>query len=312
MQSANLPTDKDGKELRTSSYLQSLAKDVTGESSILRLYLTSKCNMRCSFCSATASRQTKDKEKKEMSDNIKMALENVDPDSILWFGGEPLLKYPFMVDEVEKVKKRSPEKDHTVISNGHLLTPEMVPFLENEVEFIVSIDGYEKGERTLVDFVKKKRWPALTALAKFKKKPVCNVVITYEQLNDIGWYLDLKKLMLASSGNFFRQFRLIVDSNNSKELSTQQVMNLTFGYKTLKREMDDIGMFSFILTEFMIGDKCTKCTGHDELRSDGVVYSAVELRGDLEIVSLKHGCHKVARRFGEEQFKVLSSILHTK
>jgi sulfatase maturation enzyme AslB (radical SAM superfamily) len=111
----------------------------------LELVLTSQCNLRCGYCFEN------DKKDGRMAwETAKASLDTALASSqrdiaILFFGGEPALEFPTIRRSVEYVnahRRRSQRPRFRVITNGLLLGPEELRFLdEQRVHVQLSFDG---------------------------------------------------------------------------------------------------------------------------------------------------------------------------
>ena len=116
--------------------------------SYMELILTDQCNLRCSYCFE------KDKNPHEMSDETAFAsvdflmkesgsLKNI---TILFFGGEPLLRFDLMQRVHAYAEARAKELGKTInwdmTTNGTLMTEEKARWLANSgVKYLLSMDG---------------------------------------------------------------------------------------------------------------------------------------------------------------------------
>lgn len=117
----------------------------------LNIYLTSRCNLDCSYCFVSKD-GTEDKEPD--IEALKRAVDNflglVPGDKTISFtGGEPLLRFARIKALCRHLKARS-NKDTslsvTLTTNGTLLTKNRYSFLtKNNINFKVSIDGLKKN-----------------------------------------------------------------------------------------------------------------------------------------------------------------------
>lgn len=114
------------------------------------LHLTDRCNLRCSYCYLPHVRE-------DMSLNTGYAAldalfrsavaNNFKQATIKYAGGEPLLRYPLILDLHEYARtlaeKHSLELDEIVLSNGTLLTQEIAATLKLlGISLMISLDGY--------------------------------------------------------------------------------------------------------------------------------------------------------------------------
>lgn len=128
---------------------------------IVYFILTEDCNFNCKYC--FIKRENQNTNKKGMS--VDRGLQGLDfftkqirsnqklfdsKKSIIFYGGEPLLKFEVLKEIVLRIKKyqcckKLPENiDLSLVTNGSLITKEIASFLkENNINVGVSIDGDE-------------------------------------------------------------------------------------------------------------------------------------------------------------------------
>ena len=116
--------------------------------SYMELILTDQCNLRCSYCFE------KDKNPHNMSDETAMAsvdflMEESGPTknlTLLFFGGEPLLRFDLMQKVWEYATKRADALGKKInwdmTTNGTLVTEEKARWLRDHgVKYLLSMDG---------------------------------------------------------------------------------------------------------------------------------------------------------------------------
>jgi uncharacterized protein len=121
----------------------------------LWLILTHHCNLHCAYCFSRAEYMS---EKSQMDEAV--ALKGIDflfshsrldrELSIVFFGGEPLLRFPLIKAVVAHTKKRAVEQQrkvrYCITTNGVNLGEEVADFLsDNDFNVMVSFDGDRKG-----------------------------------------------------------------------------------------------------------------------------------------------------------------------
>ncbi len=119
----------------------------------LILETTEKCNLRCRYCIYNpAFDQKRNHGNQDMSIDVAYrAIDHLANNSsmkervaISFYGGEPLLCFPFIQECVKYAKKIIPEKmiAYSITTNGTLLSREMASYFEkNDIGVHVSIDG---------------------------------------------------------------------------------------------------------------------------------------------------------------------------
>jgi uncharacterized protein len=113
----------------------------------LKVQLGLKCNLNCSYCSQAESRSlSKDDSLGDVESFIaSLRREELSIKSngrIEFWGGEPLVYIKTLRKLVPELRKLYPTQEFHMISNGTLLTKEIVDWLvENKVSFIISHDA---------------------------------------------------------------------------------------------------------------------------------------------------------------------------
>ena len=123
-------------------------KELDNPTQSIVILSTRKCNARCFYCfedgierysmTIETAKQTVDfiknfYDKKELS--------------IVWFGGEPLLNYPIIKYITLELKKLDYEINTLIVTNGSLLTQEMLDFFVSKykhIAFQITLDGIDK------------------------------------------------------------------------------------------------------------------------------------------------------------------------
>ncbi len=111
----------------------------------LTLFLTSCCNMQCSYC--YLEHKNSDIMSWEIAEKSVNLLNQGDGEkSLSFFGGEPLLQSDLLFSIADYIKKSIGTKIYlSVTTNGILLTPDIMEKLQKYDIFVVlSLDGYGK------------------------------------------------------------------------------------------------------------------------------------------------------------------------
>lgn len=117
----------------------------------LVLPITGKCNLMCSYCFAQANNRnlsfvdyTEDSINKLLS-----VLRNINgntPTNLVFFGGEPLIKFDLIKYTVNKVKTDFLDMNirYSITTNGTLINKEIAKFFaDNNVSVLLSMDGFD-------------------------------------------------------------------------------------------------------------------------------------------------------------------------
>lgn len=169
----------------------------------LCLVINNRCNLCCEYCFANKGQYDKPNElmtfetaKKAIDFLINSTRENGNNKiTISFFGGEPLLNFTLMKSCVNYIETFSDiDCDYMITTNGTLLTPEIVKFLQKyNFDTMISIDGnkalhdyYRKfnSGKGSYDYVEK-------GIKLFDKKELLNARITINNHNpEIHQYID--------------------------------------------------------------------------------------------------------------------------
>lgn len=119
------------------------------------IWVTTKCNMKCSYCYEGSNKENLFLDIKTADRVIKFVIETANEgDTVIvdFHGGEPLLNFPAIKYIVEKLKNEY--KDYNFVfgitTNGTINTPEILEFLACNFFYslTVSIDGTETSHNT--------------------------------------------------------------------------------------------------------------------------------------------------------------------
>ncbi|MCL2188258.1 MAG: radical SAM protein [Defluviitaleaceae bacterium] len=112
------------------------------KSAICYLFMTNTCNLNCSYCCQKVDAQPIVTTKYEKLDIIKSNFSSNKKLKLVFFGGEPLLEYEEIEFIVSKLSAYYDDMEYHLVTNGTLLTPQMVDFIKsNAMRVTVSIDG---------------------------------------------------------------------------------------------------------------------------------------------------------------------------
>lgn len=121
------------------------------EIKFLRIVLGTKCNYKCAYCSQAFDAPEEQITSMADADAFMSRLDEWlvgEPKRIELWGGEPLVYIKFLRKMLPKLRAKFPNCQITTITNGSLLTDEIVDFLvENKVAFSVSHDAYGQSIR---------------------------------------------------------------------------------------------------------------------------------------------------------------------
>lgn len=116
------------------------------------IWVTTKCNMRCSYCYEGNDKDSHFMDKKTADETIKFVIEKInksDMTIIDFHGGEPLLNFPAIKYIVDKLHNeyRDYKFSFGITTNGTICTPEILEFLSHNFGYslTVSLDGTKKA-----------------------------------------------------------------------------------------------------------------------------------------------------------------------
>lgn len=196
----------------------------------LKVQLGLKCNLNCSYCSQAESRNlSKDDSLGDVESfiaSLRREELSIKPSGrIEFWGGEPLVYIKTLRKLVPELRKMYPTQEFHMISNGTLLTREIVDWLvENKVSFIISHDaqGYElrDGIDPLYKAETKSTWLyAKEQLHRAGLKFGFNVVITRANC-DISSIPEFFQLHFSEKASF--GFEGIVQPSREEDLFKQE------------------------------------------------------------------------------------------
>ncbi len=111
----------------------------------LAVYLSNRCNLSCSYCYVSVNQGPAVRLSfEQLKSSVDYFYENVPSKDkkITFLGGEPFLDFPLFERIVRYAREKGPEAILQTFTNGTLLTPERLEFLNAyEVYTTVSLDG---------------------------------------------------------------------------------------------------------------------------------------------------------------------------
>ena len=121
------------------------------EIKFLRIVLGTKCNYKCAYCSQAFD--VPDEQITSIQD-VDIFMNNINrwltgqPKRIELWGGEPLVYIKFLKKLLPRLREKFPDSQISTITNGSLLTDEIVDFLiKYKVSFSISHDAYGQSIR---------------------------------------------------------------------------------------------------------------------------------------------------------------------
>ena len=277
--------------------------------SVLAIHLTAKCNMACSFCKGADYMVQADTSQAEQAKQLKDVLsQHNHVKQIIWSGGEPLLALRRAMSLSEISREMAPDARQQFLTNGRKLKLSQVEKLKTFDQVTVSIDGYEKGERTIQGFLDENAFEAFEAMYALDNVDTWSVV-TSQQLWDGRWYEDIIKLHNSIFHLGFKTMGLILDKFMEKPLFTDQVLNFVYGYKQIKENIhrlnDMYGTNVYLnLPGFFRHYHCNACSEGGEIEPNGGFVRTSDCTAIKDA-----GCSNLASVIGVENYKYINKFL---
>jgi uncharacterized protein len=123
--------------------------------SMLSINVANTCNMECVYCFNKGGKYGDDRELNINKNNVSGIVDNIlgtdlfdDTLQVVFFGGEPLLRFSLIKEFIREYKqKKGPKSQWTfsINTNGTILTEEMLEFADNEISSIaISLEPNEQ------------------------------------------------------------------------------------------------------------------------------------------------------------------------
>ncbi|MHA1325305.1 MAG: TIGR04084 family radical SAM/SPASM domain-containing protein, partial [Candidatus Helarchaeota archaeon] len=160
---------------------------------IFNIQLTLHCNLHCNYCQATADGSPFPSRIAYSIETLKNFIEK-DPQAIIaFYGGEPLLEIPLMLEIMDSIRA----KEYILQTNGLLLPKVPVNYLKKFHTILISIDGQEKitdfhrGIGTHKKVLKNVKW--LKQIG-FQGELIARMTVTKEMniYPEVKWLLHLE------------------------------------------------------------------------------------------------------------------------
>jgi uncharacterized protein len=275
------------------------------------LNISHNCNLRCAYCFANREGYNQDKQlmtTKTAEKAIDFLIENSKEQSNLevsFFGGEPLMNFPVIVQTVEYAEEQGAKHGKSirfhVTTNGTLLTPEIIKFLkEKNFSIILSLDGPKNVQDSMRSFqdgggsydvvaknlklllAEKDSFRGLTVRSTFTSKNL-DIENLMMHLADIGChdmsvepaFIDIEDLDLREENmsELMRHYDILADQY-LKEMEKGRY----FSFFHLKQMMDQSHRKTSRLTQ------CGASIGYVGIGADGKIYPCHMFVGKAEYV----------------------------
>lgn len=168
--------------------------------SVLKIQLGLACNYSCAYCNQSSQvgsmALTKTSDAHAFLRDLDSWIEGA-PDQIEFWGGEPLLYFRKLEILVPELDRRFPDADFSMVTNGSLLTQEIVDFIARyDINITLSHDGpgqHVRGEDPLDDPGRFQAIRALWADRKAHRRMVISSVLTPQNCDPTEirrWFID--------------------------------------------------------------------------------------------------------------------------
>jgi uncharacterized protein len=225
------------------------------------LHITNKCNMRCSYCYLSHDNSDMPGEigKSAVGSILNSALihgyRNV---KLKYAGGEPLLRYPFVVDLHQHARSLAEKLgltlDGVVLSNGTLLTKDIVKSMKRwGLHLMISLDGigashnrqrtYVNGQGTCNDVIR-----AVELAQAYDLVPDISITVTRHNIDGlpmlITWVLEQG---LPFSLNFYRENRLSVSKTDLKLEEKHIIAGMRAAYQVIEQNLPSYSLLASLI-----------------------------------------------------------------
>jgi len=142
------------------------------------LYITSKCNLACSYCAVAKNWPKREMSIGRVCETLDIIKEVVKPQLLVLFGGEPLLRSDIssIIDEVNKR-----DFEYTVISNGTIDREFVIRKMKG---FTLSIDRPDEVKEGTSEACKSS-WKMLKKYKDIVPDLVANITVTHDNIDDL-------------------------------------------------------------------------------------------------------------------------------
>ncbi len=253
------------------------------------LHLTDRCNLRCAYCYLPHVREDMPIETgKAAIDATLSAAKNYGYSRVKlkYAGGEALLRYPAILELHQYARNQfaaaNLSLDGVVLSNGTLLTPEMVPGLKNAgLRLMISLDGldeshdaqrvYASGRGTSADVLRGIETAVTNGLT-----PDISITVSSRSAGGlpalIGWILDRE---LPFSLNFYRENDLSAVRPGLSLDDEKIIAGMQAAFKVIESRLPRQSLLASIL------DRANLSTPHSHTCSAGKDYLVYDQSGRL-------------------------------
>lgn len=196
-----LVEDSQDDDLYNILKMKRLTTNYAGNTLLLTVAITRACNFDCSYCyegNRSGKPMSEEVEEKLIAFIKRFKTQNL---ALTWYGGEPLVAFDRILSIDRKIKEMGKEYSASLITNGYLLTEDVIGQLnELKINFIqITLDGnqathdsrrYLKNRKGTFDTILKN----LDALMASDYKGVVRIRVNVDARNE-DEYIDVYRLM---------------------------------------------------------------------------------------------------------------------
>lgn len=257
--------------------------------------VTDRCNLGCSFCSATQEMTHRSQSIESMEASLVTLRETTDIGVITWGGGEPLLAPKRLFALLDRVAELWPTASHRLVTNGYYLSKQPLENLDRFNTVLIGVDGYQTSERPLTYFLKED-YDFFERVSQLQAHTAFRHVVVRQQLLRPDWWVDLYKLhtLLAGLPRNQLELRVTLDCYQDTPLTSWETDNFIAGFKNLKVPR---GSTNVVLDKVFINSKCD-CG--DVLATSHTARTFIP--GAIE-TELPYGCALLERSIGQESYQ---------
>lgn len=217
------------------------------------LHLTDRCNMRCSYCflSHNPEDMSADTGQEVILATFRSAVKhNFRNVKIKYAGGEPLLRFPLVLELHERAsdfaQKTDISLDEVILSNGVLLTPAIIDaMLARDIRLMISLDGlgqYHDCQRGLANGrgSSTQVTQAIELAQQYGLTPDISITVTGRSAQGlpelIAWVLERK---LPFSLNFYRENDFSLTQQDLQIEDEKMIQGILAAYRVIEQNLPE-------------------------------------------------------------------------
>lgn len=264
--------------------------------STLILPITAQCNLACPYCFAQTSKGNfnfRSFSNEDIDELLSILYKKIgsDPVVLVFFGGEPLIKFDVIRHTVDTVNTKYKDKmkvSYSVTTNGTLLTKDIINFLkENHFAVLLSIDGPD-NEFNLRHFKNGK--PSIHRVLeriKMMKEAKMDFEIRATITSNNPYIVETYKFLEALEVKFTAAFAYSSENKSHKELTDynseslkniNKSLSILLDYYRIKIEKKE-PIYNSVLLETLEMIECR--VKREKICAAGLAYHTILYNGDM-------------------------------